>query len=115
MIQVYGPFGEPINDLKKDVKKGVCPAYYWVQVQLQLECCDLDECDFWQCKIVEYEDYEDFLDDTDPKYPWLSASTNQEKGALIQIMPYDKLHDESMPPDEIWCLNGFESLIAQNE
>ena len=94
--EVYGPHGEPIKDLKKDVKKGVCPAYYWVQVQLQLECCDLDECDFWQTEIWEYEDAEDFLEDTDPEHPWLSATSKQEKGALIQIMPYDKMHDESM-------------------
>ena len=94
--EVYGPHGEPITDIKKDVKKGVCPAYYWVQVQLQLECCDLDECDFWQTEIWEYEDAEDFVEDTDPDHPWLSASSKQEKGALIQIVPFDKINDESM-------------------
>lgn len=94
--EVYGAHGEPIKNLKLDVKKGVCPAYYWVQVQLQLECCDLDECDFWQCEIAEYEDFDDFLDDTDPEYPWLAKSSKQEKGALVQIMPIDKLQDTSM-------------------
>ena len=29
----------------------ICPHYYWVQVQVQLECCDLEEFDFWQCSI----------------------------------------------------------------
>jgi hypothetical protein len=91
--EVYGVHGEPITNLLKDVKKGVCPAYYWVQVQLQLFCCDLDECDFWQTEIWEYEDPEDFVDDTDPEHPWISKTSKQEKGAVIQIMPLDKIAD----------------------
>jgi len=31
----------------------ITPHYYWVQVQLQLECCNLEECDFWQCKLQD--------------------------------------------------------------
>ena len=33
-------------------------------MQGQLEVCDLDECDFWQCEILEYDDREDFVLDT---------------------------------------------------
>ncbi len=31
----------------------ITPHYYWVQVQLQLECCNLEYCDFWQCKLAD--------------------------------------------------------------
>lgn len=31
----------------------ITPHYYWVQVQLQLECCNLEYCDFWQCKLED--------------------------------------------------------------
>ncbi len=31
------------------------PLYYWMQVQIQLEVCDLQECDLFQCKFVEYK------------------------------------------------------------
>jgi putative phage-type endonuclease len=41
----------------------ICPYYYYCQVQQQLECCDLDECDFWQCKIVEYKNRNEYLFD----------------------------------------------------
>lgn len=41
----------------------ICPYYYYCQVQQQLECCDLEECDFWQCKIVELN-RENYLADT---------------------------------------------------
>lgn len=42
----------------KRVITGDPPLYYWIQVQGQLEICDLDRCDFLECKIVEYEDLE---------------------------------------------------------
>lgn len=94
--EVYGPHGETIYELYKDVKKGVCPAYYWVQVQLQLQCCELDECDFWQCTITEYTDKDDFLADSDHIYPWLSRQTKREKGAVIQLIPRKQLNNRAM-------------------
>jgi hypothetical protein len=101
--EVYGPHGEEITDLKVDSKKGICPSYYWVQVQLQLQCCELDECDFWQCSIFEYSDKDDFLDDTDPNTPWLSRQTGHEKGALIQLLPFDQVNNRSMEyKNRIW-------------
>jgi putative phage-type endonuclease len=94
--EVYGPHGEKITNLAKDVKRGVCPAYYWVQVQLQLQCCELDECDFWQCEITEYPCKEAFLEDTNLEHPWLSRSTGHEKGAVIQLMPVEQLQNNTM-------------------
>ena len=41
----------------------ICPFYYYCQVQQQLECCNLDQCDFWQCKITEYKSRNDYLVD----------------------------------------------------
>ena len=40
-----------------------CPPHYLMQVQGQLEVCDLDHCDFFQVKIEEYENYEDYEKD----------------------------------------------------
>lgn len=54
---------------------GVPRNYYWHQMQGQLEVCDLDRCDFLECKIVEYEQndgkpdrqayYDDVADETE--------------------------------------------------
>ena len=41
----------------------ICPYYYYCQVQQQLECCDLEECDFWQCKLIEYKNRNEYLSD----------------------------------------------------
>lgn len=42
----------------------ICPFYYYCQVQQQLACCELQKCDFWQCKILEYETRQAYLSDT---------------------------------------------------
>jgi len=75
------------------IKGHICPEYYWVQVQLQLECCNLEECDFWQCDIGEYKNKDEFLQDTDPNEPFRSIETGFEKGCLIQLIPKDKIGD----------------------
>ena len=36
---------------------------YWMQMQGQLEVCDLDECDFLQVKLEEYENFEEYKND----------------------------------------------------
>merc|ERR1711998_451429 len=69
------------------IKDHICPIYYWIQVQLQLECCNLEECDFWQCDIKLYKNREEFIADTDEKEPFRSKTYGFEKGCLIQLMP----------------------------
>tara|TARA_Y100001958_G_scaffold156007_1_gene147753 strand:- start:110 stop:1264 length:1155 start_codon:yes stop_codon:yes gene_type:complete len=39
------------------------PEHYKMQVLGQLECCNLEECDFLQVKIEEYNDFEDYKKD----------------------------------------------------
>jgi putative phage-type endonuclease len=71
------------------IEKGVCPIHYLIQVQIQLEVCDLDECDFFQCKILEVS-LSEFDNSTRPKgvvlenpdgtytYPETLQKTNEE-------------------------------------
>ena len=40
------------------------PLYYWMQVQIQLEVCDLEECDLFQCKFIEYKNKTEYINDT---------------------------------------------------
>jgi len=66
----------------------IIPIYYYPQPQIQMQCCNLDECDFFQCNIKEYADRQTFLDDTDPTEPFRSKSTGFEKGVMIQLVPF---------------------------
>lgn len=41
---------------------------YWIQMQMQMECCDLDECDFLETKFQEYNEEEDFWKDEEKQH-----------------------------------------------
>ena len=106
--EVYGVHGEPIKQLYYDVKKGICPTYYWVQVQLQLQCCNLDECDFWQMSITEYKNKEEFDNDTNENTGWLNNQFKMEKGAFIQILPKQQLTNNILShEDKIYNYANF--------
>jgi putative phage-type endonuclease len=65
----------------------ICPEYYYCQVQLQLECCDLNECDFIQYRIYEYEDKDEYLNDSVDYNDYTSLKSGLEKSILIELMP----------------------------
>jgi len=92
MLEIKCPIVRNIN-LEGDIKGEICPIYYWVQVQLQLECCDLEKCDFWQVSLIEYTDKDDFLRDTDLEEPYLSRTSGFEKGCVIQLLPKNRIEE----------------------
>ena len=55
MLEIKCP---PIRKFTKEV-----PHHYWMQMQGQLETCDLEECDFLQVKIEEYKSEKEYLED----------------------------------------------------
>lgn len=92
MLEIKCPYVRQIQ-MSGAVIDNICPKYYWVQVQLQLECCDLEECDFWQTEIREYESRQEFIQDTDPNEPFRSLKTKFEKGCVIQLLPRKHMND----------------------
>lgn len=62
MLEIKCPVTRDIITSGK-ISGDICPFYYYCQVQQQLICCDLDSCDFWQCKLVEYPSKEAYLSD----------------------------------------------------
>ena len=66
---------------------GEIPSYYWCQVQQQLECLDLDECDFIQCNIERYGGREDWLADTHPECDFRSIKYGNLRGVVIELIP----------------------------
>jgi len=96
MLEIKVPLRRQIC-MKGDVKGDICPIYYWDQVQLQMECCDLDECDFWQCTICEYPNKDLFISDTVKSEPFRSKISSFEKGCLIQLLPTDKIVPHNDP------------------
>lgn len=100
----------------------ITPHYYWVQVQLQLECCNLEYCDFWQCKLSDgvikkfkvgeewtarsipwtKEQWVDILDDeetvtahTESQGVPIEVNPLYKYGCLIELVPIKK---DDLPP-----------------
>ena len=57
MLEIKNPFTRIITGIPKDE--------YWIQMQLQMEVCDLDYCDFLETKFIEYDSYNDYIADVD--------------------------------------------------
>lgn len=91
LLEIKFPKKRKINTEGK-LDGDICPHYYYLQIQTQLYVTDLDECDFLQCEIEEYESWDDFVKDSDNNINGLSKKTGLEKGCLIQLLPRDMIN-----------------------
>jgi putative phage-type endonuclease len=81
----YGQMLEIKNVVNRDIT-GVPLKAYWVQMQLQLEVCDLDECDFLETRFKEYADYADFMSDCDPDSLFTKTRAGKWKGVVLYFI-----------------------------
>jgi putative phage-type endonuclease len=106
MLEIKCPFRRQIN--------GAIPDQYWMQIQGQLEVCNLEECDYLECKLVEYKNENEFLEDTHSEIKTLTKNLN-EKGLLIEYKENEErkyLYSElNMNNDEI--LKWKENVISK--
>jgi putative phage-type endonuclease len=58
----YGRMLEIKNIVNREID-GIPKKEYWIQMQLQMEVCDLDECDFLETQFTEYNGYNDYIND----------------------------------------------------
>ena len=59
---LYGRMLEIKNIVNREID-GVPLEEYWIQMQLQMQVCKCDECDFLETRFKEYADEEEFLKD----------------------------------------------------
>ena len=57
----FGRMLEIKNIVNREIN-GIPKKEYWIQMQLQMEVCDLDECDFLETKFIEYENSSEFFE-----------------------------------------------------
>lgn len=96
MLEIKCPLKRKILT-EGEIDGGICPHYYWVQVQLQLACCKNETCDFWQCNLQEYSEDEWTMDNTEDGYSECSFTVEQNikthinprltRGCVIQLNP----------------------------
>jgi putative phage-type endonuclease len=94
MLEIKCPVTREIVTSGK-IAGDICPFYYYCQVQQQLICCELDVCDFWQCKIIEYPNKEAYLlDDVKSTINTVGISGTKiniddrlKKGIILEFYP----------------------------
>ena len=75
------------------------PKHYWMQMQGQLEVCDLEECDFLQVKIEEYDSIVDYEKDVlfDNGIQDGKTSDGLPKGLVLEYTIEDELKYKYSP------------------
>ena len=71
MVEIKCPYRRKIT--------GIPPKYYEDQVQGQLEVCELDRCDFLECKLEEFSE-EEYFD-----YGYESSSESDVEKGIISV------------------------------
>ena len=88
----YGRMLEIKNPTTRELT-GIPKEDYWIQMQLQMEVCNLNECDFLETVFKEYESREDFIQDGTFTY----SNNDELKGVIMYFMKDGKPHYEYMP------------------
>ena len=115
----HGRMLEIKNIVNREIT-GIPKKEYWVQMQLQMEVCDLDECDFLETKFVEYEDYAAYSNDvTDKLKGFIMYFTTKDANPFyvykpLDILESDEWEQEMMDKHEeqglIWIKNCYWKL-----
>jgi putative phage-type endonuclease len=77
---IYGRMVEIKNIFNREIT-GSPKEEYWIQTQIQMEVCDLDECDFVETRFKEYDSEAEYLADTNGVSGY--TSSGNEKGRIL--------------------------------
>ncbi len=77
----YGRMLEVKNPVSREIT-GIPAKAYWVQMQIQMEVWDLNECDFLETSFKEYEGLLPFMVDGDV---WNYTKDNKRKGVILMF------------------------------
>ena len=104
----YGRMLE-IKNVVSRVIDGCPKKEYYVQMQLQMEVCNLDECDFVETKFIEYDGFQQFMEDN-----------TTDKGVIAVFVKDNKFVYEYMPFEQNinidkWTENMIEEYKCDRE
>jgi putative phage-type endonuclease len=125
----YGRMLEIKNPVSREIT-GIPKKEYWTQMQLQMEVCDLNECDFLETKFTEYPDYVSFINDTSEEVftdlqdvEWFNnclSKDNKMKGKIIYFhtkegkpfyvyKPLDCVHPDKINEWQDYTVETYEN------
>ena len=115
----YGRMLEIKNIVNREIT-GIPKKEYWIQMQLQMETCDLNECDFLETRFIEYENENLFLKDSDTSL--FTSIQGERKGIILYfsnqvtgtpLYIYTPLHILSYEEYEKWSEELIENMLTQ--
>jgi putative phage-type endonuclease len=104
----YGRMLEIKNPVNREID-GVPKKEYWIQMQLQMETCDLDECDFLETQFVEYVNEDAFKNDGE----FSETENGDMKGVIMYFSSKEGVPIYKYKPLSILCCEDFESWEQQ--
>lgn len=117
----YGRILEIKNIVNREID-GIPKKEYWIQMQLQMEVCGLDECDFLETKFIEYENYDEFkydsiidIDENDEEFiNIIESKDNKIKGIMIQYCKKDGTPYYDYMPFDLYDENDVDEWISNS-
>ena len=98
---IFGRMVEIKNIVNREIT-GRPKEEYWIQTQIQMEVCDLDECDFVETRFKEYDSKEDY--DADATTTQGYTADENEKGVILwfQTAPALTQQGHVVPPIQLY-------------
>jgi len=106
----YGRMLEIKNIVNREID-GIPKKEYWIQMQLQMETCDLDECDFLETKFVRYDCEADYFEDETNEKCTILYFANSEGNPKYVYQPLEFLHCSKKEVEE-WTEKQQEEALT---
>jgi len=130
--QRYGRMLEIKNPTTREIT-GIPKEDYWIQMQLQMETCNLNECDFLETVFKEYETEEDsvadgtftyneedqlkgmilyFIKDGKPLYEYMPLHISKEESTIWYDKMMEKHSTLTWIKDIYWRLEDYSCILV---
>lgn len=112
----FGRMLEIKNIVNREID-GIPKKEYWIQMQLQMETCNLNECDFLETRFIEYSAHSEFIMDGN----FLKSKKDEIKGIIMYFSTkegkpnyiYKPLDMDSDEFENTWEKEQMENCCAQ--
>jgi putative phage-type endonuclease len=103
---IYGRMAEIKNIFNREIT-GRPKEEYWIQTQIQMEVCGLDECDFVETRFKEFESEEEYI----------AAAPANEKGVILWFQSAPALTQQGAvsPPIQLYEYAPIGATVEEYE
>ena len=129
---LFGRMLEIKNIVNREIN-GIPKEEYWIQMQVQMETCNLNECDFLETRFYEYEDEDAFKNDGTfttnedgklkgmmvcfmidkfPKYEYAPLNLSREENEKWVETTMNKYNDGTWLKNIYWRLEEYSCVLV---